>query len=313
MMQTTASLVTSLLLLAIQPAAETEPVTDGAYATFDRSKVLLIDDVEIPAEQAGVLKALHLENGTRVQEGVEVAEGELLGRLDDKDALARKRAAGLDEQVAEAEKRKSLVAIKSADATVKVADAEHEESLAVNARIENAIPATQLRRQQLTKERASAELDVAHSDSETAGLTVELRKAQTEVAGLNVERHQIRSALDGQIVKVFRHVGEWVNPGDPILRIVRLNRLRIEGFLKLGEYDRAEIDGQSVIVQIQLQRRVVEFEGKVTFVSPIIDASSEYTVWCEINNKRHEGQWLMLPGMQADVKIRLKNQQLAAQ
>ncbi len=309
----TPKLLVGLVLLGAQFEGETGARREGDYALITGAEVVLIDEVEIPAEQAGVLKFLQLEDGTRVREGVEVSEGALLGKLDDRDANARHEAARLDKQVAEAEEQKSLVAIDAAVATVEVAQAEYEESLEINRNAPRTIPKTQTRRQMLTEKRSRAEAEVARSDSMTAGLTVKLRESQLSVAQINVERHEIRSVLDGEVVQVYRHVGEWVNPGDPILHVVRLDRLRVQTFLQLSDFARAEVVGQPVTLRIRLRgNRDVEFKGKVTFVSPLVQTTGEYAVWCEVDNKRVDGQWGMLPGMVADMKIHLKKLQLAA-
>lgn len=309
-METATSLIAAVCLLA-QAQSETTPVSTE-QAVIQHARVFLIDDVQIPAGQAGILKSLSLEDGTLVEEGVEVAIGTLLGKLDDKDAAARHEAAVLDHRVAQAEEQKSLVAITAAKKTADVARAEYDESIEVNSRIKDAIPQTQIRRQKLTEERAVAEAKVAESDSETAKLTVDLRGAQLKVANINLERHEIRSELAGEIVQVYRDVGEWVNPGDPILRVVRLDTLRVDGYLQLSQYDRARVADQPVLVQIVLQGKLTEFEGKISYVSPLVDTNGEYRVWCDIKNQRINNQWVILPGMEATMRIRLKSQQQLA-
>ena len=43
-----------------------------------------------------------------------------------------------------------------------------------------------------------------------------------EAAELAIQRRALKAPFDGTVVKVFRHVGEWVAPGDPVLQIVDL-------------------------------------------------------------------------------------------
>ena len=52
----------------------------------------------------------------------------------------------------------------------------------------------------------------------------EVGQAEVEAAEENINRHQIRSPLNGMVVKVHRHAGEWVQPGDPVLHVIRIDQ-----------------------------------------------------------------------------------------
>ena len=305
-MHASTSLVAMALLMAGQPANDATPPA-GDIARVSHAVVSLIDFVQVPARQPGVLQLLELPDGTQIKEGVEVERGQLLGGLNDKDALARKRAAEAEHNVAIGEWEKSKLAIDAADRTVEVAQAEVDESEYVNSRSRGAVPTTQLRRQKLTVARAAAEAKVAKSDVNTAELTIQSRAAQMDVAEINHEMHSITAPIQGEIVNVYRQVGEWVNPGDPLLRIVRLDQLRVEGFLQLDEYRREEVKGQPVTVTVTLTGgRTAHFPGMISYVSPLIQANGDYRVWCEIDNRKVDGFWVMLPGMDAKMTIELK-------
>lgn len=302
-MQITTSILATALLLG--QASELPPPSERGYAHIDRAVVYLIDEVKLPARQAGVIESLKLEDGTRVREGVTVQKGMILGTLDDRDAMARQQAAELDYRVAQAEHEKSSVAIEAAVKTSEVAHEEHQESLRVNARVPDTIPATQVRRQELTEKRAQAEVRVAESDEQTAGLTVELRNAQLEVAKINLENHHLVSPLDGEILTVQVQEGEWVGPGDPILSIVRLDKLRVAGYLSLKDFTREEVEGAEVAIEVRLKNRTERLNSTISYVSPVIDSDGSYRVWCEVENKPRNGRWPILPGMEAQMSIRL--------
>lgn len=283
------------------------------FAKIRHGVVSLKDYVQVPAKQAGVLDKLELEDGTIVQEGVRITKGQQLGKLDDRDAAARERAARLDQEVAQLDFDKADLAIAAADKTVDVAAVEVEESRNVNRVAANAVAKTQVRRQELTHERSAIEAQVARHDKTGAAKTAELRAAQVDVASLNLDQHQIRSPIDGEVVQVYRKVGEWVSPGDPILRIIDLRTLRVEGFLKIDSYLRQEIAGQPVEVVIQLPGgRSETFTSTISYVSPLVQASGDYRVVCEVVNKMSDGYWVMLPGMDAELSIQLKPSQVAS-
>ena len=87
--------------------------------------------------------------------------------------------------------------------------------------------------------------------------------------------------------EVFRHVGEWVQAGEPVLHIIRVNRLRVEGFISASKYEAGEIHGRDVDVSVKLARgRQETFKGKIVFVDPRVQASNEFLVWAELIHRR---------------------------
>lgn len=283
------------------------------FARIRHAVISLKDYVQVPAMQAGVLERLETEDGTVIKEGVQVTKRQHLGNLDDRDATARKRAAQLDHEVAQGDAEKAVLAIAAADKTVEVAAVEVEETRNVNQAAPGAIPKTQVRRQILTHQRSSIEADVARHDKKGAEKTAELRQAQVDVASLNLDHHQIRSPIDGEVVQVYRKVGEWVSPGDPILRIIDLRTLRVEGFLKINEYLRQSIMGQPVVVEIKMPGgRSETFESTISYVSPLVQASGDYRVVCEVENKKSDGFWVLLPGMDAELTVQVKQSRVAS-
>ena len=50
-----------------------------------------------------------------------------------------------------------------------------------------------------------------------------------------VKRRKIFAELSGIVVEVNRHPGEWVEPSETVFRLLRMDRLRAEGFLHYFE------------------------------------------------------------------------------
>jgi multidrug resistance efflux pump len=306
-MTPSSQLVAVATLLAVQVSSDQRPTPNELR--LPKCMVSLIKQLQLPAEQAGVIKKLELEDGTVVQEGLSIKKGLLLGMLDDEDAKARQRAAEAEHRVSLAEKSKADASIKAAAATTDVARAELASSKAIRAQAQGGVSDQEVRRQELTVTRADSEHVVAQKEAETAGLTIEAKKAQLDVAGITVKHHRIESSLDGIIVQMFRRPGEWVNPGEPILRVLYMDKLRVEGFVDADQYTPDEIHGKAVEVVANLPReRVERFPAVITFVSPLVDASGEYRVWCEVENRQHNGHWILRPGMIAEMTIKLNSQ-----
>ncbi|NUQ60838.1 MAG: HlyD family efflux transporter periplasmic adaptor subunit, partial [Pirellulales bacterium] len=140
-----------------------------------------------------------------------------------------------------------------------------------------------------------------------AAVSVSVRKGELDAAGLDVERRQITSPLDGVIVKRHLHEGEWVRPGDPVLHIVRMDRLRIEAFLDARQVSPGEVDGKPVVVEVALAHgRTEPFPGKIVFVSPTVEAGPRFLVKAEVINRKENEHWLLRPGQNARMSIQWK-------
>ena len=88
------------------------------------------------------------------------------------------------------------------------------------------------------------------------------------------------------------------------MRIVRLDRLRVEGFLNAKDFSPSEVGNRPVRVSIRLARGKTEsFQGKITFVNPLVQAGGEYRVWAEVVNRMEGSQWLLRPCLEADMTI----------
>jgi multidrug efflux pump subunit AcrA (membrane-fusion protein) len=123
---------------------------------------------------------------------------------------------------------------------------------------------------------------------------------QLQLAERNLERRRIVTPVEGVVVKVFRHPGEWVEPGEVVLRLVRINPLRAEGFLDATKIKR-DLSNQPVRLFVDLPGAgETVFAGKLVFVSPEIDPfNGQARVYAEVANR----DLLLRPGMRARMEI----------
>ena len=112
----------------------------------------------------------------------------------------------------------------------------------------------------------------------------------------------------GVVVERYRRAGEWVQQGEPILRMVQMDKLRVEGFLKLEDFAPLEVDGAEVTVTFELTRgRVETRKSHIAVVSPEV-SGGEFRVIAYVDNElesnlRGKKQWLLRPGMMAQMTI----------
>jgi len=100
--------------------------------------------------------------------------------------------------------------------------------------------------------------------------------------------------------------GEWVAAGESVIQVVRVDRLRVEGFLSATEFGPEEIAGRPVLVEVQFAGgRSARFSGNVVFISPLVQAGNKYRVRAEVENRAENGHPLLRPGMSATMTIPL--------
>jgi multidrug efflux pump subunit AcrA (membrane-fusion protein) len=273
------------------------PVPALAQIEVPNCYVTLLEDVELPAEVAGVVLALD------AKEGQEIKAGDRLGNIDDREARANYKLTKIELESSE-EQAGNDVSIRYARAQEAVAKAELQAARDTNKRRPGVIAPAELRTLELSVTRASLGIEQAEMDKHLLKYAVDANQAKLELAKDEVLRRQIRSPLDGVIVEIRRRKGEWVNPGDPILRIVRMDQLRVEGFVNINQFSRDQVAGRSVVAKVDLGGgRMANFQGKITFVSPLIRAGGDYRVRARVENREQNGNWLLQPGQKATLTI----------
>lgn len=140
----------------------------------------------------------------------------------------------------------------------------------------------------------------ADEDAQIADLTKQVKQNDLAIVQRDLDRRQITAPLAGMVVQVHHRRGEWVQPEEKVLRIVRLDRLRADGFVQVKDLER-ELMGAAVRVKVALPGRPEsEYAGKIVFVSPEIDTvNSQVRVWAEIDNPKLE----LRPGLRAEMTI----------
>jgi len=285
-----------LMVSAQRPAAA--PI---GTVLVENCLVSLVNETEVPAEESGVLRELY------VKEGAEVKETDLLAQIDDTRAQRQKEVA--DANLAAATKKaENRTNIEYAEASSKVAYAEWMQGEEANRMHKGTVTPAEIERLKLTYYKTWYEIKQAKMTKEIAGDEAKVSEAEVKAADEGIERRKIKSPWTGTVVEVYKNKGEWVQPGDLVMHVIRLDRLRIEGYLKMGQLHPREVKGLPVTVSIELERGVRrEFQGKIVFANPTFESGGEYQVWAEVDNQRdQQGNWLLGPGLLANMTIHLK-------
>lgn len=132
-----------------------------------------------------------------------------------------------------------------------------------------------------------------------AGVTQEIHSNNLAMAQLKLEQRNIRAPFDGVIAKVERQVGEWVEPGAPVARLIGLKTLRAEGFLP-AQTASPELVGRRVRIQLNSAADTDSIQGRISFVSSEIDPiNMQVRFYAEFDN----ANFVARPGMSGSLVI----------
>lgn len=293
------SLIPMATLLALC-ASEARPDGDSsAPATLVRGLVAASARVEVPAQSAGQLVTLEAREGMQVQRGL------LLAAVDDFRPQRDRQAAAARQQIA------GLQAANDVDqrfwqAAIKLAETDYVRAVQSNKKLPGAVPQAEERRRFLSLRQCQLELEKVARDRKLAVLSEQAKAAETGLADVKLRQHRIESPCDGVVVEIRRHRGEWVEPGDTVIRIVSLATLRVEFLLNAADYSPHEVVGRTIVATAFLPHERHElFAGRVVFVNPRMEPSGEFLVWAEVENRLGRTHWLLRPGMEADVQLEM--------
>jgi macrolide-specific efflux system membrane fusion protein len=280
-----------LVACAESPAA-TEPV-------LERCLVSLVEEAKVPAREPGVLVEL------KVREGATIRRGDVIAKIDDDQPQMEKRKAKAehDQAVAKAE---SDVDVRYSVAAELVAEAEHKKALESHAKVPGSVTEVERARLMLNERKSELQIEQAELERRMAALAAASKGVELEAAENAIERRLIKSPLDGVVVQIFPHQGEWMQPGDPLARVVRADKLRVEGYVDSSRFGPEEVRDRPVTVEVKLaDDRKETFAGRIVFMSPLVESGGDYRVFAEVENRQApgSGQWLLRAGQTARMTI----------
>jgi multidrug efflux pump subunit AcrA (membrane-fusion protein) len=282
---------------AQQPAAQT---TNPEI----KSVVRVADSIKLPAKEPGVLVQLG------VKEGSIVRAGQVIGKIDDSEPQMKKIAAKAD--YAGAYKRwKEDIEIRYAEAQAEVAKAKYDKLLETNRLAVKSVPEVELREAELEWKHFKLAIEKSHHDQELAKFEAFTKQAELDAAELAIQRRTIVAPFDGIIEELKKKQDEWVQPGDTILTLLRLDTMHVEGAIPQGQYDQHEVQGCDVSVTVKLARgREVTARGKIVKVSNVIqyrgpNSPGVYNIRAEVPNTQEHGTWVLRDGLPATMTVQL--------
>lgn len=274
-------------------AAPSVSETPAKPAIEVQSVVLrLLEEAEVPSQEAGVLTSVAVREGERVK------QGQLLAQIDDQVARLAADATKAKYDIARA-KATNDVRIRYAQKAMEVSEAELRRSTDSIERFAKSVSQSQLDVEQLTVQKNKLEAEQATHEQEIAMLEMKREESELNAARTQITRRRVVAPFDGVIVQIYARKGEWAEPGQKALRIVNVDRLKAEGFISAQDAT-AQVVGRSINLIVEPGGARNSFPGKIVFVSPEVDPiTGQVRIWAEIDNR--EGR--LRPGQPARMMV----------
>ena len=246
---------------------------------IDSAQLTLIEHADVSASEAGLLSVLAAQEGATVDAGVPLA------RLDDRDAKVVLERAETELRLARALADNDIT-VRYAKMSAAVADAELKRAQESNAKFPKSVSQTEIDRLKLLADKAVLEIEQAQLDLRQAELSLLVKQNDLTRASLALERRTIMAPFPGMVVQWKKQRGEWVEPGAPVMRLIRLNRLRAEAFVA-SERLPANLVGRAVTLVVgTTEKPSSKHVGTLSFVSPEVDpVNGQVRIWAEIDNR----------------------------
>jgi len=278
------------------------PQSNGIELRAENCIVKTIQSVRVPAIAEGQITEM------LAVEGSNVAKGDLLAVLDDtqaKLALDLRRAEERETEL------KALDDVNYRDAENSERSAKAEAEAYKELRRQGAVPYWEMEKKILEADRATLRIELAVLQQDIAKVQYVAKRSERELAEYEVSRRRVLAPFGGFIENRMAQLGEWVQPGSPVVQLVQLDKLRVEGDIDALRYPGQITRGTPVKVMIHSNSRRAEasaadaiaVDGKIGFVSSEIDLNHRYRIWVEVENQQVGDEWVFKPGMEADMQV----------
>ena len=268
---------------------------DNLY--LENCQISFIDDIMLPAQESGVISLLSVKEGDSIKAGTVVGkiDDELFQQILQQAKLRYELAADAAEDslaIEAAEKKYNVAAIearKTSDLADKGSKSESDRLMAI-----------------YTMEIAALERDKAVREQKKAGLEKQLEESKFLEAKKHVEGHILQSEFDASVIKIMKKPQEYVQKGEAVMRIARMDRLWVQGAIEINDLNPEEVRGKRVTVTVQRAHdETATFDGVITNVGLERQGLTRYMVKAEVQNRPINGHWELQPLSGANMRIHL--------
>lgn len=268
-------------------------IFDAGDITVNPVLIKVIEEVAVPAVQEGPVLAI------QVTEGQVVQVGQTLIQLDDQRAKLKQQQAELEQKIA-TKKAGNRSGVLLAETETRVTNSSLQRALESRRRFPDSPSQAEVDEIELRVAQAKQHLEQTTQEFQLAELAKDLSTKNLELATFEVDRHQIKSPIQGAITEVIAKKGEWVRPGEPLVRVMRIDRLKVEGFVKRDAITTSLLDRSVTILVEGAEGEKDRHPGKIVFVSPVVEPNDRtQRIVAEVDNAKG----ILGPGLRARMII----------
>jgi multidrug efflux pump subunit AcrA (membrane-fusion protein) len=300
--QVAISVASIVVLFSSSTFAQSESLGDTSTTSirFDNCVVQLIQDIDVPALENGQIKEIHVKPGAGVREGQSIAQ------LDDSRSRRALDEANLRHQIAETQ-ADDETKVEAARRRAELAQVESDKLSRLQA--SGSASVHEAERARVEKALYILQYQGAKKEKELAALEAAAEMVTVQASQDSINRHNLKSPVSGIVSSLDRDKGEWVNAGDTVLKIARMDRLRVVVMVSAVDYAPHEVANRRVTVTAVLARgQEIQLPGSVVFVDQEINQGNSYVVWAEFENRLVPGSdnlWLLQPGVNVSTEIHM--------
>jgi len=275
-----------------------------------------MDSADVPARIASIV----VEVPERVEPGERIRRGDLLIRLDAEDyeqqlervvRTQREVDAQLEQIDIEKEAWRERVSIAETELEIAQRDLGrvrrlYEAGDAQEFELDQATQAVQAAQRVLTS--AKEELQKVTPRRMRLEAQREALEADRRLAEINMERATVESPIDGVIEAVDVDVGERVNPGERVARVVGLDRIEVPIRLPSSARGAVQVGDDAVVRSAGAGGH--EWSGRIARVSPADDESRTFAVYIVVEQDPLMPN-LLAPGKYLEGLVRSSRTELA--
>lgn len=269
----------------------------GIFVVRD-AQVICIHKIQVAAQADGLIEQLLADEGDSVN------KGDTLLMIDSRVANAQLRVAEKELEAAQ-KQAENDAEVQYSKAAAEVSKEEYNNERTLYNQSSSTWSA--LKRKQLEAQRSILGIDVAEVKHEQEILAAEVAEEKLQAAKVDVELYKVIAPYSGVIVSRLRDQGEWIRAGEPVLKVVSLDEMKIQAYVPVKDISVASLQDAPATIRVRINpEREVELKSTVSFVSPEIELG-RVRISIKIENEKIGNAWLLRDGMTASLEISPRN------
>lgn len=283
-----------------------EDVNAMRQVVVEYCDVQFAEFVDVPSLDAGQLTRVEIEEGHQVKADQVIAEL-------DSTLLASQRIAAEAKRAQIATKLEDQTELRYAEIVLQEAVNALESDERQSKRTPGSITSDAITRSRLAVERANLEQERVKRQKQDLATTLRLQELEIGILDLQLAKLRARSSLTGVVLTRYRNRGEWVDKGEPIAKIARMDQLRVSAYMAEADLSPRKAVGTPVAVQWHEGKATsghgteasgpYTLRGKIVSIDPQMMSDQTYRINVMIENRQVEGGWLLLPGRSVTMTV----------